>query len=71
MDRHDKEGSDFGKDNYVTGTSYQKYRELDVDHPKLSPMRRKDKARNGGSQPKCKRNHKKIQYRLKYNWEGE
>jgi hypothetical protein len=43
-----------------------------VDQPRRSPIRRKDKLRQGeGLKPKAKRNHKKIQNRLKYDWQGE
>jgi len=71
MDRHGKEGSEFVQDVCVTDTAYHRYRGMEVDQPKLSPMRRKDKTRNGDTQPKYQRDHKKIQYRLKYDWQGE
>ena len=71
MDRHGKEGSEVVKGVHIADTVSQKYRGMDVDQPKLSPMRRKDKARNGDTQPKYQRDHKKIQYRLKYDWQGE
>ena len=44
----------------------------DADQPKRSPIRRKSKMqREEGMKPKAKRNYKKIQHRLKYDWKGE
>ena len=44
----------------------------DADQPKRSPIRRKNKFRQeAGMKPKTKRNHKKIQHRLKYDWQKE
>lgn len=43
-----------------------------IDQPRRSPMRRKDKSRQAmGMKPKAKRNYKKIQNKIKYDWEGE
>ena len=43
-----------------------------LDHPLRSPIRRKDKLRQeGGVKPKAKRNLKKVQYKIKYDWQGE
>ena len=42
------------------------------DQPRRSPIRRKDKWRQEeGLKAKAKRNHIKIQRRLKYAWQGE
>ena len=42
------------------------------DQPRRSPIRRKDKWRQEeGLRAKAKRNHIKIQRRLKYDWQGE
>ena len=42
------------------------------DEPMRSPIRRKDKWRQEeGIKAKAKRSHKKIQRRLKYDWQGE
>ena len=44
----------------------------DADQPKRSPIRRKSKMqREEGMKPKAKRDYKKIQHRLKYDWQGE
>jgi hypothetical protein len=48
--------------------------ERNADQPKRSPIRRKSKMQQEEEEemkPKAKRNHKKIQHRLKYDWQGE
>ncbi len=43
-----------------------------VDEPRRSPIRRKNKLRpEDGFKSKAKRNHRKIQNKIKYNWQGE
>ena len=43
-----------------------------ADQPKWSPIRRKDKMRSeDGLKPKAKRNHKKVQQRIKYEWKED
>mgnify|MGYP003574767592 CR=1 FL=1 len=46
-----------------------------IEQPTRSPIRRKDKLRpemgEMGMRPKAKRNYKKIQNRIKYDWKGE
>jgi len=42
-----------------------------VDQPRLSPMRRKNKLlQDEEIKPKAKRNHKKIQHKIKYDWQN-
>ena len=44
----------------------------EFDQPRQSPMRRKNKLRlEEGLKPKAKRNFKKIQNKIKYDWQGE
>ena len=43
-----------------------------IDQPRRSPIRRKDKLRQAlGIKPKAKRNYKKIQNKIIYDWKGE
>ena len=43
-----------------------------VDQPRRSPIRRKHKMRaEEGIRPKAKRSHRKIQHRIKYEWEED
>ena len=45
----------------------RRFAEKDVDQPRRSPIRRKDKMRREeGIKPKSKKNHRKIQHRIKY-----
>jgi hypothetical protein len=45
----------------------QRFAERDVDQPRRSPIRRKDKMRiEDGLKPKAKRNLRKMQQRIKY-----
>jgi hypothetical protein len=56
------------EEEYRPIDSYQQqFSELDIDFPKKSPMRRKSKRREGGFQPKHRRDEKKINFRLKYH----
>ncbi len=59
-----------GDQNYDSG--FQRFGISKIDQPRRSPIRRKDKLRQAmGMKPKAKRNHKKIQNKIKYDWEGE
>ena len=50
----------------------RRFAKRNADQPKRSPFRRKNKSQQEeGMKPKAKRNHKKIQHRLKYDWQGE
>ena len=42
------------------------------DYPRRSPIRRRDKLRQElEMKSKAKRNYKKIQNKIKYDWQGE
>jgi hypothetical protein len=72
MGRYDIEEVDIGDDEQNFDTGNRQIAGRQVDHPKRSPIRRKDKWRQeDGIKAKTKRNYRKIQYRLKYNWKGE
>jgi hypothetical protein len=53
--------------------NYPRSAKRNVDQPRRTPIRRKDKLREEEVEmkPKAKRNQKKIQNRLKYDWQGE
>jgi hypothetical protein len=61
------------EDDQIFNVGSRQFAKKDVDQPKRSPIRRKDKLRQEeeGMKPKAKRNHKKIQHRLKFDWQGE
>ena len=60
-----------GSDQDYDG-GFQRSAKNPVDHPKRLPIRRKDKLRQAeGMKPKAKRNYKKIQNKIKYDWQGE
>ena len=72
MGRYDIEEVEMEKDNQIVDGSYRRFAERDADQPRRSPIRRKDKLRSEeGMKPKAKRNHKKIQHKIKYDWQGE
>lgn len=56
----------------ILDSGYRQSAKRPVDQPRRSPIRRKDKLREEeGMKPKAKRNHKKIQHKIKYDWQGE
>lgn len=56
----------------ILGGGNRRFAKGNADQPKRSPIRRKDKwHQEEEMKPKTKRNHKKIQHRLKYDWQGE
>ena len=59
-----------GDPNYDSG--FRRFAKKQADQPRQSPIRRKDKLRQEEEmQPKAKRNYKKIQHKIKYDWQGE
>lgn len=72
MGRHEIAEVEIAEDDQFFDTDNRRFAKGDADQPKRSPIRRKNKWRQEGElKPKSKRNHKKIQQRLKYDWEGE
>ena len=73
MSRYHIDEVETDEDDQVFGSGYQRSAKRDADQPRRSPIRRKDKLRQEeeGMKPKAKRNHKKIQHRLKFDWQGE
>ena len=68
--KFDEVETDEGDQNLESGN--RQFAKRPVDQPRRSPIRRKDRLRQEEDmKPKAKRNHKKIQHRLKYDWQGE
>jgi hypothetical protein len=60
------------EDDQIFVSDYRRFAKEEIDPPRWSPIRRKDKLRQEEEmRPKAKRNHKKIQQKIKYNWQGE
>jgi len=72
MGRYDIEEVEIEEDNRSTDSGYRRFTDRDADQPRRSPIRRKDRWRQEEEiKPKAKRSHKRIQHRLKYDWQGE
>jgi hypothetical protein len=72
MGRYDIEEVEIEEDNQSINSGYRRFTDRDADQPRRSPIRRKDRWRQEEEiKPKAKRSHKRIQYRLKYDWQGE
>jgi hypothetical protein len=56
----------------ISGGGNRRFAIRNIDEPKQSPIRRKNKIRQEEEiKPKTKRDHKKILYRLKYEWKDD
>jgi hypothetical protein len=72
MGRYDIEEVEIEEDDPIFGSGYRRFAKREVDQPRWSPIRRKDKLRQEeGTKPKAKRNLKKIQHKIKYDGQGE
>lgn len=72
MSRYDIDEMKLEEDNQIFDMENQRFAKRNTDQPKRSSIRRKDKWRHEkGMKPKAKRDHQKIQHRLKYDWQGE
>jgi hypothetical protein len=72
MNRHYLEDADISKDDPNFGSGLTRFDMNRVEQPRRSPIRRKDKLRQEmGQKSKAKRDYKKIQYKIKYDWQGE
>ena len=71
MGRYDIEEVEIEEDDQIFDNGYRRSAKRDADQPRRSPIRRKDKSRQEeGVKPKAKRNLKKIQHKIKYDWQG-
>jgi len=72
MGRFEIEEVEIEEDDQIIDKGYRRFAKRDADQPRRSPIRRKDKLRQEeGMKPKAKRNRKKIQHKIKYDWQGE
>ncbi|MGB5748008.1 MAG: hypothetical protein WBM69_13560 [Desulfobacterales bacterium] len=72
MGRFDIEEAEIEEDDQIIDKGYRRFAKRDADQPRRSPIRRKDRSRQEeGMKPKVKRNLKKIQHKIKYDWQGE
>lgn len=74
MGRFDIEQVEIEEDDQIIDKGYRRFAKRDADQPRRSPIRRKDKSQEQeeeGMKPKAKRNLKKIQHKIKYDWQGE
>jgi hypothetical protein len=72
MGRFDIEEVEIEEDDQIIDKGYRRFAKRDADQPRRSPIRRKDKSRQEeGMKTKAKRNLKKIQHKIKYDWQGE
>ncbi|MGD8262093.1 MAG: hypothetical protein PVJ56_07380 [Desulfobacterales bacterium] len=63
---------DIDEGDQISDTGNRRIAKREADQPKRSPIRRKDKWRQEEwMKTKVKKNHKKIQHRLKYDWQGD
>jgi len=68
MNKRESNRLRFEEDAFSHGTDQLRFEEMETDGPKRSPIRRKDKERKSGIQPKYRRNQKKKLSRLKYDY---
>jgi hypothetical protein len=72
MNRYDFDEADkiTGDQNYDSG--FRRFGKYQIDQPRRSPIRRRDKFPQAmGAKSKVKRNYKKVQNKIKYDWQGE
>ena len=67
MSRNNIDEFEIERDDLSLDKVNQRFAQKDADQPRRSPIRRKDKMRlEEGMKPKAKRNHRKMQHRIKY-----
>lgn len=73
MGRYHSDEGQLEEGEQALDDNYPRSAKRNVDQPRRTPIRRKDKLREEEVEmkPKAKRNQKKIQNRLKYDWQGE
>ena len=69
MNKREKDRAEFEEDAFTLEADQPRFEEMAADGPKRTPMRRKDKQRKVGIQPKSSRNQKKRLSRFKYDYE--
>jgi len=64
--------ADVYAEDQTDASGFRRFSPRKFDQPRRSPIRRKNKLRQEeGFKPKAKRNFKKIQNKIKYDWQGE
>ena len=72
MSRYITDEIETDEGDQIFDSGSRQFAKRNADQPKRSPIRRKSKMqREEGIKPKAKRNYKKIQHRLKYDWQRE
>jgi len=72
MSRHYVDEVETDEGDQILDSGRQRFDKRQIDKPRRSPIRRKDRLRQEEDmKPKAKRNHKKIQHKIKYDWQGE
>jgi hypothetical protein len=67
MSRYNIDEFEIEEEDWSTAGANRRFAKMESDQPRRSPIRRKDKWRpEEGVKPKAKRNHRKIQQRIKY-----
>ncbi len=67
MGRHNFDEFEIENEDQSFDGGNRRFAKNDADQPRRSPIRRKDKMRlEEGMKPKSKRNHRKMQHRIKY-----
>lgn len=70
MSRNDLDDADKFKPDQNYDNGFRRFGIGQIDQPRHSPIRRKDKLRQEMRiKPKAKRNYKKIQNKIKYDWQ--
>ena len=71
MNRYDFDELEPDDGGQILDSGWRRFAIKHVDQPRRSPMRRKNKLlQDEEIKPKAKRNHKKIQHKIKYDWQG-
>lgn len=66
------DGIGMSDDDQEEGGSARRSAARQVDEPRRAPIRRRDKLRpEEGYKSKAKRSHRKLQNKIKYEWQGE
>ena len=72
MSRYEFEEAEWDDDDQNLKGGDRQSGKREVDQPKRSPIRRKDKMRlEDEIKPKARRNHKKLLNRIKYEWKED
>jgi hypothetical protein len=72
MGRYNIDKVETDEDDHIFDGGGQRYHKRSADQPKRSPIRRKNKLRQDEwMKPEAKINYKKVQHRIKHEWQEE